>query len=339
MATHFLPLSKKMCLAHLHPKANICAKFHENWWKTEEVVRDARFSPHFCHMLLPWQHSFCHCRKMCLAHLHPKAHICARFHENWSKTEEVVRDARFATDRPTTRWFLYTPLYTTCMRGYKYIYWVQMTLFHFVGVKVVWNCISKLCSFQLWYKNWGSPSILKSNFDFKNGRFLPIFSLLGNFTCAQFFSSFFLLLIASVWRHCKSEWTENLGIYSDMYQKSDPFEKTAFIRSVRAVRALTRAEIFELFEMTWFVLKIVQKEVLSNFKFWPRHDARANMDVSVCWPMTGSLCVLNLIQLWWMVMKIWIITWKLKMAPSWRHGWVITLKRSTDLFLIMAKML
>ena len=80
---------KKMCLAQLHPKANICGKFHENWWKTEEVVRDARFFPHFCHnMPLPWQHSFCHCQKMCLAHLHTKAHICAKFHENWSKTEE-----------------------------------------------------------------------------------------------------------------------------------------------------------------------------------------------------------------------------------------------------------
>ena len=62
---------------------------------------------------------------MSLAHLHPKANICAKFHENWWKTEEVVRDARLATDRPTdrltdrptTRWFLYTPLYTTCMRG------------------------------------------------------------------------------------------------------------------------------------------------------------------------------------------------------------------------------
>ena len=93
---------KEMCLAHLHPKANICAKFHENWWKTEEVVRDARFFPHVCHnMPLPWQHSFCHSRKMCLAHLHRKAHICAKFHENWSKTEEVVRDTRFAMDRPT----------------------------------------------------------------------------------------------------------------------------------------------------------------------------------------------------------------------------------------------
>ena len=52
-------------------------------------------------MPLPWQHSFCHCRKMCLAHLHSKANISAKFHENWSQTEEVVRDARLATDRPT----------------------------------------------------------------------------------------------------------------------------------------------------------------------------------------------------------------------------------------------
>ena len=119
---------QKRCLAHLHPKANICAKFHENWWKTEEVVRDARFFPHFCHnMPLPWQHSFCHCRKMCLAHLHSKANISAKFHENWSKTEEVVRDARLATARPPDQIgdrppdqrhadSYIPPLYTTCMR-------------------------------------------------------------------------------------------------------------------------------------------------------------------------------------------------------------------------------
>ena len=69
------------CVLHIYnPKANICAKFHENWWKTEEVVRDARFFPNFCHnMPLPWQHTFYHCQKMCLAHLHPKANICANF--------------------------------------------------------------------------------------------------------------------------------------------------------------------------------------------------------------------------------------------------------------------
>ena len=35
-----------MYLAHLHPKANVCAKFHENW-STEEIVCDARFTPIF----------------------------------------------------------------------------------------------------------------------------------------------------------------------------------------------------------------------------------------------------------------------------------------------------
>ena len=76
------------------PQGKHLCQIHENCWKTEEVVRDARFSPHFCHnMPLPWQLTFCHCqKKMCLAHLHPKANICAEFHENWWKTEEVVRD-------------------------------------------------------------------------------------------------------------------------------------------------------------------------------------------------------------------------------------------------------
>ena len=84
---------QKMCLAHLHPKANICAKFHENWWKTEEVVRDARYFPNFCHnMPLPWQHTFYHCQKMCLAHLHPKAILCSitlfmsRLVKNWGSS-------------------------------------------------------------------------------------------------------------------------------------------------------------------------------------------------------------------------------------------------------------
>ena len=67
---------------------------------------------------------------MCLAHLHSKANISAKFHENWSKTEEVVRDARLATarppdqigDRPPDRRHADSyipPLYTTCMRGYN----------------------------------------------------------------------------------------------------------------------------------------------------------------------------------------------------------------------------
>ena len=50
---------QKMCIAHLHPKANICAKFHENWWITKEVCKQNKdFSHNFCHnMPLPWQHT------------------------------------------------------------------------------------------------------------------------------------------------------------------------------------------------------------------------------------------------------------------------------------------
>ena len=82
---------KKMCLAHLHPKANICAKFHENWWKTEEVVRDARFSPHFFHnMPLPWQHTFCHCQKNVSCTSTPQGkHLCQISWElvkNWGRS-------------------------------------------------------------------------------------------------------------------------------------------------------------------------------------------------------------------------------------------------------------
>ena len=91
MATHFLSLSKKVSW-HLHPKANICAKFHENWWKTEGSQFRLRkiFPPCFaiiCRYTVATHFSY-HCQKMCLAHLHPKANICAKFHENWWKTEE-----------------------------------------------------------------------------------------------------------------------------------------------------------------------------------------------------------------------------------------------------------
>ena len=87
---------QNMNLANLHPKANICAKFHENRSKTEEVVHDAGF-PQVCAIICRYHgNALSATRKMCLAHLHPKANICAKFHENRSKTEEAVRDARFS---------------------------------------------------------------------------------------------------------------------------------------------------------------------------------------------------------------------------------------------------
>ena len=62
-------------------------------------------------------------------------------------------------------------------------------------------------------------------------------------------------------------------------------------------------------------------------------------ELSACWVMTWSLCVLNLVNLWRMDMKISMILWKHKMAPGWRHGWVITLKRGGTRFLMKPNIL
>ena len=87
-----------MCLAHLHPKANISAKFHENWWKSEEVVRDAKFFPHVCHnMPLPWQHFLPLSKNVSCTSTPQGKHLCQI---SW---ELVKNDARLATDRPTAR--------------------------------------------------------------------------------------------------------------------------------------------------------------------------------------------------------------------------------------------
>ena len=47
-------------------------------------------------MPLPWQRTFGYCRKMRLAHLQPKAHMCAKFHGNRAKTEKGVCNPKFS---------------------------------------------------------------------------------------------------------------------------------------------------------------------------------------------------------------------------------------------------
>ena len=69
---------------------------------------------------------------------------------------------------------------------------------------------------------------------------------------------------------------------------------------------------------------------------WPHMNLMFLCDLIV-W--SHSICTRNLGNLWWMVMKIWMIMWKHKMAPRWRHGWVIRLKRLLYPFLIRAKIL
>ena len=91
--------AQQKCVLHIYtPRQTSVPNFmrigSKNWGSSS---RRKNCSPPFVamNMPLPWQHTFYHCQKMCLAHLHPKANICAKFHENWWKTEEVVRDARF----------------------------------------------------------------------------------------------------------------------------------------------------------------------------------------------------------------------------------------------------
>ena len=55
--------------------------------------------------------------------------------------------------------------------------------------------------------------------------------------------------------------------------------------------------------------------------------------------MARSWCVLNLVNLWCMVMQICMMKWNHKMAPRWRHGWVIRLKRLLYPLLIRPKIL
>ena len=104
MATHFLPLSKTVLHIYTPRQTSV-----PNSMRIGQKLRKYIFAcccfrvlfamqdlpPFFAHNIwLPWQHTFCHCQKLCLAHLHPKANICAEFHENRSKTE--VRNYIFA---------------------------------------------------------------------------------------------------------------------------------------------------------------------------------------------------------------------------------------------------
>ena len=119
MATRFLPLTKYVSCTLTYSDKHlslISQKLIKDCAKSSQPKICTHFCPSF--MPLPWQRIFGYCRKMHLSYLQPKVHICAKFHGNWSKTEEVVRDARFALDQPPDRLIpiqcMYTP-FKLCM--------------------------------------------------------------------------------------------------------------------------------------------------------------------------------------------------------------------------------
>ena len=104
---------KKWCLAQLHPiEQSVRTKFHENWWKTEEVVRDARFFPkvycdnmYFYHV----QHErFETTFKKCVLHPYtpPPLHLCQI---SW----ELVKNWA-----PSSRRKIFQPMFARICRSY-----------------------------------------------------------------------------------------------------------------------------------------------------------------------------------------------------------------------------
>ena len=89
---------RKVCLVHVHLKANMCAKFHLKCFKNVEVIRSTNFLI-FCHnMPLPLQHTSHHCQKKCRTHLHLKANKCAQFYLNkMPQTVEVIWFTSFSS--------------------------------------------------------------------------------------------------------------------------------------------------------------------------------------------------------------------------------------------------
>ena len=134
----------------------------------------------------------------------------------------------------------------------------MMTLFHFVGVRVVWNRISNSCSFQPWYKNWGSWIILKSYFDFKNGMFLIKFTLYCPLQHARIFKFDALARPYERSRATANEWKWSI-VVSEIQIMWKFWISTFNARCARAQRARghVRTGNFVMLKMTWFVLSFV----------------------------------------------------------------------------------
>ena len=166
-----------------------------------------------------------------------------------------------------------------------------------------------------------SPTHALSNHDIKTGGHGPFWRAISISKIACFFSSNLHYIAHSSTRGFSTlrrahglmkgqEWLKWMEIVN--YGKRN-LNRVKFLiltfstRCERAQRARghVRTGNFEMLKITWFVLKIVKKWFWEFFNF----DARARgHGLSVCYPKPWNLCVLNLVNLWWMVMKIWMIT-------------------------------
>ena len=116
----FCHCQKKMCLTLLHPKANIYAKFHENWWKTEEVVRDARFPPILAIICRYHGNTLSATVEKCVLHIYTSRHTSAlnswQLVKNWGRSL-WRKICNRPTDRPTIDTLIPIPRFTLCVCG------------------------------------------------------------------------------------------------------------------------------------------------------------------------------------------------------------------------------
>ena len=152
----------------------------------------------------------------------------------------------------------------------------------------------------------GSRCISKSCDGFCVIMFLPIYAMYYMCSCARQF-----ILNGRAFR----------------YEISWKNKKIAFLCCVMALHAKTRVHNFRNsvngLEHTLFWLK----SEFEHFKI----QTRADFDEMLCRTLTWSSCVLNMVQFWWLVMKIWSKVDFHNIALGWRHDDLELLKSVTIL--------
>ena len=117
----------------------------------------------------------------------------------------------------------------------------MMTLFHFVRVRVVWNCISNSCSFQPWYKNWILRLVLEL-FWFQKWHVFAHFCIILPIASRADFQLWRTLM--ALWK-VKSDWNKwKLSIMVRGIQIMWKFWILTF--SARCARGHVRTENFEM---------------------------------------------------------------------------------------------
>ena len=115
----------------------------------------------------------------------------------------------------------------------------------------------------------------------------------------------------------RQEWLQMNGNWQLWYQESKSCKKFEFLPLMRA--DTYGREILKCSKLPGSYSPLFRKW-FKHFLFLRARTCASwgarGHGLSVCWPMTWSLCVLNLVNLWWIVMKIWMIRWNHKIASK-----------------------